>query len=127
MSLRNRIAAAFAAALLASPALAADVPQDCTVCRDPTWPSLENLAPGIPLNQAPAVDTTATPGEVSFAARLSRSPGVGVVASSTGSTAYSDPTWPTLTRGPAGMAMPSSTPAQPARSAPATTGAVASR
>ena len=119
MSLRNRIAAALAVVAFASPALAADAPRDCTVCNDPTWPSLENLAPGIPLDQPPATDSTAVYGELSRAYAISKAPGVGVSAEGAGGTVYSDPTWPTLSRGPSGMAMTNPAPAQPAKAAPA--------
>ncbi len=119
MTLRNRIAAALAVVAFASPALAADAPRDCTVCNDPTWPSLENLAPGIPLNQPPVADSTAIQGELSRAYAISKAPGVGVSAGSSGGAVYSDPTWPTLNQGPSGMAMTNPSPAQPAKSAPA--------
>ncbi len=112
MSHNVRLAVAALAISLAAPALAAP-PQDCTVCRDPLWPSLENLMPGIALDQpaAPAGPTgilTNTTRETV----ASRSNGVGVAATAASSTeVYSDPLWPQVKTVPAGMS--ASVPAAP--------------
>jgi hypothetical protein len=137
MESRNlRIALAAAVVSLAAPALAADPARDCTVCSDPTWPSLQNLMPGIPLDAAPAAasDRGAVPGDATWLVASNRSPGVGVAVSEGRPSAYADPYWPQPQGSvPAGMAATLPARATPAAKAPAApkpvpaTGPVASR
>ncbi len=116
----SRLAVAAVLACLAAPALAADPAQDCTVCRDPMWPALENPMPGIPLySPASAADPTAIQVNGSALVAANRSDGVGVpdIAVAQGSV-YSDPMWPQMRTSSAGMA--ATTTAAPApRTAPA--------
>lgn len=128
MSLRIRIAAVTAAALVAAPALAADRVQDCTVCKDPTWPTIENPMPGVGLNAPAAEDRTGIPGDATWQVASNRSAGVGVVASTGGrGSVYSDPTWPSATLAAGGMPASVPAPAAPARPSRAPAGGVASR
>jgi hypothetical protein len=118
---RNIVMAAVLAAFSA-PALAADAAQDCTVCRDPLWPTLANLMPGIPLDApAAAGNGSAVPGDTTWLVASNRSPGVGVAASASArGTVYSDPSWPQNGNPAAGMAASQpSAPAPAPRAAPA--------
>jgi hypothetical protein len=112
---RNIVMAAVLAAFSA-PALAADPApaQDCTVCRDPLWPTHTNLMPGIPLDvSTQATDPSAISGDATWLVASNRSPGVGVAATGTArGTVYSDPTWPQNENPAAGMA--ASQPSAPA-------------
>lgn len=127
----RRIAVAIAAATLAAPALAADPAQDCTVCRDPMWPTLVQPMPGIALN-APAESND--PGAIRMNETRQTAParanGIGVASSAVASSSiYRDPMWPQVQTTSGGMA--AATPAAPApapRAAPVVTpGTVASR
>jgi hypothetical protein len=114
------IAVAALLSAFSAPALAADPSPTCTVCNDPTWPSLQSLAPGIGLN-APAIaqDPSAIPGDATWLVASNRSPGVGVsVRAGTTGSVYSDPTWPTNAVATDGMA-PSVPVAAPKAAAPA--------
>jgi hypothetical protein len=127
MSSRIRLAAVTAALLAASPSLAVDPAQDCTVCRDPMWPPLLDPMPGIPLDAPATEDRTGIPGDATWQVASQRSPGVGVAAAGAGAGVYSDPTWPTLVRPAAGIAASApadAAPLAPVKSAPP---AVASR
>ena len=120
----RRIALAAVLAAFSAPALAADPGRDCTVCSDPTWPNLDNLMPGIGLNGPAETGKRASPGGVApWLAANYQSPGVGVAASDvTGSSVYSDPTWPQTRAPAAGMAASQpATPAPAPRAAPAKT------
>ena len=119
----RRIAVAAVLAAFAAPALATDPARTCTVCNDPTWPTLENPAPGVGLN-APAVaqDPSAIPGDATWLVASNRSPGVGVsVRVGTAGSVYSDPTWPTNRVATDGLAasVPASTPVAARAAAPA--------
>lgn len=129
MSNRNRrIAVASVLACLAAPALAADPARDCTVCRDPMWPTLENPMPGVALDMpAQAGDPTGIQVNATRQAAPSRSDGIGLDAVSVASgSVYLDPTWPTVATASAGIGAPSpAAPAPAPRAVPAA--AVASR
>jgi hypothetical protein len=103
MNLRNRIAAAALASLVAVPVLAAE--PACTVCGDPTWPTLTNPMPGMPVHAGPTTpDRTAIGGRQAWQGGPTTSTGVGASAKASASgTVYADPTWPTLANPPAGM------------------------
>ena len=119
MNVRKQIVAAAFASLFAIPALAAD--PACTVCGDPTWPTLTDPMPGMPVYVAPtAPDRTAVGGKQAWQGGPTSSTGVGVGAkASAAGTVYADPTWPTLANPPAGVgeSRPSDT-APAARPAP---------
>jgi hypothetical protein len=122
MNVRSPIVAAAFASLVAIPALAAE--PACTVCGDPTWPTLTNPMPGMPIDAASTVpDRTAIGGKQAWQGGPTTSTGVGVgTRASAAGTVYADPTWPTLPNPPAGMGEPrSSDPAPAARPAPAST------
>jgi hypothetical protein len=127
-SWNRRIALAAVLAAFSAPALAADPAKDCTVCSDPTWPSLENLMPGIGLN-GPAEARKSPGGVAPWLAANYQSPGVGVAASEGSSgNVYSDPTWPQMRAPAAGMAASQpATPAAAPRAAPAKAPVVAVR
>jgi hypothetical protein len=77
MNLRNRIAAAALASLVAVPVLAAE--PACTVCGDPTWPTLTNPMPGMPVYVGPTTrDNTAVGGKHAWQGGPTTSTGVGV-------------------------------------------------
>jgi hypothetical protein len=125
----RRLALAAVLASLSAPALAADPAQDCTVCRDPMWPTLVQPMPGIALNMpAQAGDPTAIQVNSTRQTAPSRSDGIGVAASTVASSSLSrDPMWPQVQSSSGGMGAAS--PAAPApRAAPAVAaGTVASR
>jgi hypothetical protein len=119
-SWNRRIALASALACLAAPALAAEPARDCTVCKDPMWPTLENPMPGIPLySPASPADPTAIQVNGSGLADANRSNGVGVpeTAFAQGSV-HSDPLWPQVRTTSGGMAA-TATAAPAPRPAPA--------
>jgi hypothetical protein len=77
----RRLALVAVLSAFAAPALAADPSQDCTVCKDPFWPKLENPMPPIPLNmpsQAPA--NAATSSDPAWLTAMYQSSGVGAAA-----------------------------------------------
>jgi hypothetical protein len=122
MNFRKQIAAAVFASLLAVPALAAE--PACTVCGDPTWPTLTNPMPGMPVYVGPTTrDNTAVGGKHAWQGGPTTSTGVGVgTKAGPAGTIYADPTWPTLANPPAGMGEPRSSDTAPAaRPAPAPT------
>jgi len=120
----RRIALAAVLAAFSAPAFAADPAKDCTVCRDPLWPNLDNLMPAIPLN-GPAVTNDAvaasSSGDSAWLVANYRSPGVGAAAAgSKRGTVYADPTWPTSTAAADGVGVSGpSAPVAPPRAAPA--------
>ena len=115
----RRLTLAAALASLATPVLAADPAPDCTVCKDPTWPTLANPMPPIALHADEGAPRSAgSPGGVApWLAVNYRSPGVGVsAAGDAAGTVYADPTWPQMKAPAVGMA--AATPAAaPARAA----------
>ncbi len=127
MNRNIRLAVAALAVSLAVPALA-DPAQDCTVCRDPMWPTLENPMPPIPLYAAPSPVGPSGIAKTNTAYTAdARSNGVGVSAEAVaGTSAYSDPLWPQVKSIPAGMAAvspaapvpPAAKPAKASASAP---------
>jgi hypothetical protein len=127
----RRIAVAAVLASLSAPALAAAPAQDCTVCRDPMWPSLVQPMPGIALNMpAESNDPGAIRMNETRQTASTRSNGIGVAASAVaGSSIYRDPMWPQVQSTSGGMAAASPTAPTPApRAAPAiAAGTVASR
>lgn len=126
----RRIAVASVLACLAAPALAAEPAQDCTVCRDPMWPTLENPMPGVALHMpAQAGDPTGIQVNATRQVVPSRSNGVGVAAVAVASgSVYTDPMWPTVQTASAGIGAPNpAAPAPAPRAAPAAAGAVAAR
>jgi hypothetical protein len=121
-SWNRRVAVASVLACLAASALAADPAQDCTVCRDPMWPTLENPMPGVALNvPAAGLDPSAIQVNATPAVSPSRSNGIGVgsVAVAAGSV-YTDPMWPRMQAASAGIGVPDAGVAAP-RAAPART------
>ncbi len=112
-----RTAAASLLAALALPAAAAPA-TDCTVCRDPMWPPLENPMPGIALDVPPApADTTALKVNATAATTPVRSNGVGAAAATNArGTVYADPTWPQIAAPAQGLAasVPATAPRAPA-------------
>ncbi|MGA8892855.1 MAG: hypothetical protein WB493_14905 [Anaeromyxobacteraceae bacterium] len=121
MNVRKQIVVAVAS-LLAFPALAAE--PACTVCGDPTWPTLTDPMPGMPVHAAPTTpDCTAIGGQQAWQGGPTTSTGVGVGAkASAAGTVYADPTWPTLPNPPAGVGEPRPSDAAPAaRPAPTPT------
>jgi hypothetical protein len=125
----RRIALAAALAALATPALAADPAPDCTVCSDPTWPTLTNPMPAIPLYAEAAPSNASSPGGVApWLAASYRSPGVGVAAADgAAGTVYSDPTWPQMKAPAAGMAAAATPAPVPAKAAAPAKPVVAAR
>ncbi len=103
MNVRKQLVAAALASLVAAPALAAE--PTCTVCNDPTWPTLTNPMPGMPVYAAPtAPDRTAIGGKQAWQGGATTSTGMGASAQAgAAGTVYADPTWPTLANPPAGM------------------------
>ncbi len=122
MSRNVRLAVATLAVSLAAPALA-DPAQDCTVCRDPMWPTLTNPMPPIPLDAAPSAVGPSGIAKTNTAYTVdARSNGVGVAATAASATeVYSDPLWPQVKTVPAGIAAaaPAAPAAKPARAASA--------
>ena len=123
----RRIAVASVLACLAAPALAADPAQDCTVCRDPMWPTLESPMPGVALNvPAAGLDPSAIQVNATPAVSPSRSNGIGVgsVAVASGSV-YTDAMWPRVQVASAGIGVPDAATASPAQPAAPAAPAVA--
>ena len=122
MTIRKQLVVAALASLVAVPALAAE--PTCTVCNDPTWPTLTNPMPGMPVYEAPTIpDRTAIGGKQSWQGGPMTSAGVGASAKAgAAGTVYADPTWPTLANPPSGLGENRPTDAAPAaRPAPAPT------
>ncbi len=126
--LNRRLAVVAALVSLSAPALAlaADPAQDCTVCRDPMWPTLVQPMPGIALNMpAESSDPGAIRMNETRQTAPARSNGIGVSASAVASgSIYRDPMWPQVQSASGGMG--ASSPAAPAP-APRAAPAVASR
>jgi hypothetical protein len=131
MNRSSRIAVAALLAALAVPALAADPAQDCTVCRDPMWPTLVQPMPGIPLDQpAEAAGPTGIQTNATRHTVASRSNGIGVAASAVArGSVYADPLWPQAQAAAGGMGAPAAaTPARAPKAAPVVApGTVATR
>jgi hypothetical protein len=127
----RRIAVAAVLASLSAPALAADPAQDCTVCRDPMWPTLVQPMPGIALNMpAESNDPGAIRMNETRQTAPARSNGIGVAAVTVaGSSIYRDPMWPQVQGTSGGMAASNpSAPAPAPRAAPVVAaGTVAAR
>jgi hypothetical protein len=122
MNVRKQLVAAALASLVALPAFAAE--PACTVCGDPTWPTLTNPMPGMPVYAAATEpDRTAIGGKQAWQGGPTTSTGVGASAKAgVAGSVYADPTWPTLTNPPAGMGENRPADAAPAaRPAPAPT------
>ncbi|HET8725114.1 MAG TPA: hypothetical protein VFM53_13035 [Anaeromyxobacteraceae bacterium] len=114
MNVRTQIVAAAFASLVAIPALAAE--PTCTVCGDPTWPTLTNPMPGMPVYEGPTTpDRTAVGGKQAWQGGPTTSTGIGVgMKASAAATVYADPTWPALANPAAGMGEPRPSDAAPA-------------
>lgn len=114
MNVRKPIVAAAFASLVAIPAVAAE--PACTVCGDPTWPTLANPMPGMPVSEGPTTpDVTAIGGKQAWQGGPTTSTGIGVaMKASAAGTVYADPTWPALPNPPAGMGEPRPSDAAPA-------------
>jgi len=119
MNRPSRIAVVALLSALAVPALAADPAQDCTVCRDPMWPTLVQPMPGIPLDQpAEAAGPTGILTNTTTQTVASRSNGAGVAASAVArGSVYADPLWPQVQVASGGMGAPAAAAPAPAQKA----------